>query len=265
MNTDEMEAEIHTLRSVLATVVRGQHRARHGRARLRRRVTRGLAAVGFVAVGSLPFAAQSYDPVPTNFEAGDPISAAQMNANFDHVVAGVTDLEGRVAPIGSVMAWAGSSALAPSGWLFCDGASYSAGVYPELANVLGGSHGGDGVTDFFVPDMRGRFVRGVDGGVGRDPDALTRSEPQVGSGNTGDLVGSIQGDALGQHVHGTPVSFPFGDPANDVFGTGTAGLFDNVLTAVASANNFSTQNSQEVGAAETRGKNIYLHFIIRAE
>lgn len=44
------------------------------------------------------------------------------------------------------------------------------------------------------------FVRGVDEGRGKDPDANTRL-PQLGDGNSGDEVGSVQEDEFKKHAH----------------------------------------------------------------
>lgn len=41
-------------------------------------------------------------------------------------------------PIGSIAMW--PTAVAPTGWLFCDGGSFSGGTYPALAAVLGGTN-----------------------------------------------------------------------------------------------------------------------------
>ena len=46
-----------------------------------------------------------------------------------------------------------------------------------------------------TPDLRGRFVRGVDSGAGQDPDAAKRTASALG-GNTGDRVGSFQGGSI---------------------------------------------------------------------
>jgi microcystin-dependent protein len=65
-------------------------------------------------------------------------------------------------------------------------------TYANLFAAIGTAHGsGDGVTTFTLPDYRGRFLRGVDEGAGRDPDAPSRTAPSPG-GNSGDAVGSIE-------------------------------------------------------------------------
>ena len=65
-------------------------------------------------------------------------------------------------PIGSISLWA--TALAPSGWLMCDGSAVSRTGFAHLFAVLGTTWGvGDGSTTFNVPNTAGRVVRGVNG------------------------------------------------------------------------------------------------------
>jgi len=62
---------------------------------------------------------------------------------------------------GSVMPFAG--AVAPSGWLLCNGAAVSRTTYSNLFTVIGISNGnGDGATTFNLPDYRGRTLMGMD-------------------------------------------------------------------------------------------------------
>jgi microcystin-dependent protein len=84
------------------------------------------------------------------------------NANFD------TDMEVNgidILPIGSIIAYAGSSLpsgilsyssnpIPPSGWMWCDGSSYSKSDYPELYSVIGLTFGSN------VPDLRSRTIIG---------------------------------------------------------------------------------------------------------
>ncbi len=58
---------------------------------------------------------------------------------------------------------------APNGWLPADGAAVSRATYANLFARIGTTYGaGDGSTTFNVPDARGEFVRGWDGGKGID-------------------------------------------------------------------------------------------------
>jgi hypothetical protein len=103
------------------------------------------------------------------------------------------------APSGAVLAFGGSTA--PDGWLVCDGSTVSRTQYPSLFAAIGVAHGsGDGATTFNLPDYQGRFLRGVDHGAGRDPDAAMRTAAHPG-GNVGDEVGSIEDDAYARHTH----------------------------------------------------------------
>lgn len=95
-------------------------------------------------------------------------------------------------PAGSIMAYAGT--IAPVGWKFCDGASLDRATYSKLFTAIGTSHGSSSGTTFNVPDYRGRFLRGVDHAAGRDPNKVGRTAAATG-GNSGDAVGSVQGNA----------------------------------------------------------------------
>ena len=45
----------------------------------------------------------------------------------------------------------------PSGWLACDGSLKSIAEYEVLYALVGTTYGGDGVSTFAVPDLRGRL------------------------------------------------------------------------------------------------------------
>lgn len=104
-----------------------------------------------------------------------------------------------LVPTGAVVAFAGTPGQVPDGWLLCDGAELSETLYPGLFSVLGAAHGG-GAGLFRVPDYRGRFLRGQDLGIGRDPNSAQRVAMATG-GAIGDGVGSVQGDAFQGHGH----------------------------------------------------------------
>lgn len=48
--------------------------------------------------------------------------------------------------------------FAPVGWFACDGSLKSIAQYETLYALLGTTYGGDGITTFAVPDLRGRVV-----------------------------------------------------------------------------------------------------------
>jgi len=88
----------------------------------------------------------------------------------------------------------------PTGYLECDGSAISRTTYASLFALIGVMYGsGDGSTTFNLPDYRGRFLRGVDNGSGRDPNAASRLNR--GDGTTGDNVGTLQDDIALSHQH----------------------------------------------------------------
>ena len=179
-------------------------------------------------------------------------------------------------PIGTVVPFAGpvnEAQLETQGWMYCNGNSVSRTTYPELVNAIGTAFGeGDGSSTFNLPDLRGRFQRGVSHGSGNDPDVLLRRASGSG-GNIGDKVGSIQGYASGcaltesigtssngKHTH-TVEHVPYDNSSYAVAGsyqaiwnggtapTDNAGAHDHAVTGG--------------GDAESRPLNAYCYFVIK--
>lgn len=71
--------------------------------------------------------------------------------------------------IGDVRLFAGN--FAPVGWVLCNGALLSISENDALYALIGTTFGGDGVTTFAVPDLRGR----VPVGQGTGPGLTTRT------------------------------------------------------------------------------------------
>jgi microcystin-dependent protein len=75
-----------------------------------------------------------------------------------------------LARVGTMEMWAGISAMPAwvaactvKPYLLCDAAVYNYSDYPALSARLGGSFGGNGITTFATPDMRGRVPLAYDG------------------------------------------------------------------------------------------------------
>ena len=58
------------------------------------------------------------------------------------------------AYLGEIRMFGGN--FAPNGWAFCDGQLLSIQANPALYSLLGTLYGGDGTTNFGLPDLRGR-------------------------------------------------------------------------------------------------------------
>ena len=80
-------------------------------------------------------------------------------------------------PVGSIVPV--GSEVGPGGWLLCDGTQYTVAAFGALHAVTGDAFGGDGGSNFNVPDFRDALPLGV-----------------AASG-----TGSTRGDAGGDHEH----------------------------------------------------------------
>ncbi len=138
-----------------------------------------------------------YDPVVGEiiYDSSDSIFYGYTQASTWEALSGSP---GSSLPSGVVLPFGGTAA--PTGFLIADGSAVSRTTYAALFAVIGTAFGaGDGSTTFNLPDMRGRFMRGVDGSAGLDPDKISRTAMASG-GNTGNNVGSVQADAFQGHI-----------------------------------------------------------------
>ncbi len=62
-------------------------------------------------------------------------------------------------PAGSFL-WFASETI-PKGFLLCDGSALLKEYYPALYSVLGSTFGEETETEFYLPDMRAKFIRGA--------------------------------------------------------------------------------------------------------
>jgi len=160
-----------------------------------------------------------------------------------------------MVPVGTILMWAGGTDGIPTGWLYCDGRVVNQSAYPTLFQIIGHHYGNpppgsnyDPDKQFFLPDLRGRFVRGVDDGAGRDPDVNTRVDMQ--NPNTPSAgVGSVQADDFRSHTH-----------AYDHF----PNAHGNIAAGQNSWENGMSQTGP-AGGNETRPINAALNFIIKAQ
>lgn len=120
------------------------------------------------------------------------VSFAQLPSSpYSEVAHNATSFAGMIAP------FAGPADKIPAGWLLCDGRAVSRSEYVNLYNAIGIAWGaGNGSSTFNLPDLRGMFLRGISGESGNDPDAGKRTMLTNNGGNTGNNVGSYQGDAI---------------------------------------------------------------------
>jgi microcystin-dependent protein len=118
----------------------------------------------------------------------------------------------------------------PTGWLVCDGASYSISVYPDLAAAIGIIYGGSSGI-FNVPNLQGYFIRGYDPTGSIDTDRNKKG------------FGVVQNDLIKNHNH----YYAAGTGSGGASGA-RAGSVDSSLQTLATSGN-------EYGS-ESRPKNI---------
>ena len=102
------------------------------------------------------------------------------------------------AYLGQIIQFAGN--FAPVGWAKCDGSKLVINDNQALYAVLGTTYGGDGVTNFGLPDLRGRLPLGE--GKGTATDATAHAVGQSGGTETVTLTVP----QIPAHTHGLNAS-----------------------------------------------------------
>jgi hypothetical protein len=91
-------------------------------------------------------------------------------------------------PAGTIIAFAGT--ICPKGYLLCDGRQLDKTKYLDLFAVIGTVYGGDGSTNFKVPDFRGMFLRCAGSQPADYPSTSNRTT------SASEALGIGQGDAI---------------------------------------------------------------------
>ncbi len=100
-----------------------------------------------------------------------------------------------VAGIGSILQFAGNRV--PGGYVPADGRLLAISQYEALFNLIGTTYGGNGSTNFAVPDLRDRVIIGAQTGTlgqvsGGNSDALTQANMPSNMGGAGTPISSLQ-------------------------------------------------------------------------
>ncbi|MEQ1965251.1 phage tail protein, partial [Xenorhabdus khoisanae] len=150
---------------------------------------------------------------------------------------------GSALPIGVPIPW--PLATPPAGWLKCNGSTFTAAQYPELARVY---------PSLRLPDLRGEFIRGWDDGrnvdVGRtllswQSDSFREHQHVITALDAWNATVLEHNDRSGDHVLSTDNAIGYGDNPNGELQNGR----------------YKTNGS---GKDETRPRNIAFNYIVRA-
>lgn len=193
----------------------------------------------------------------------------------------VKELADALCPPGSILPYGGDASTAPDGWILCDGRPLPIATYGRLHAAIGFAWGNPGAGQFRVPDLRGLFLRGVDGSPvtgesGRDPDRGDAARSQIHPGaNFGNRVGSWQPDGIASHSHDV-WSLVFngnawgtgGNPENPYNSNGLLTAWEPNPGAQPPQTYYGATRDGEryissTGGAETRPKNAYVNYLIK--
>ena len=218
--------------------------------------------------------AVAYANVQHTWKEGEVLGAADLNDNFSALDKRVATIESNVTPPGTVTAYAapvGGAVDPPLGWLLCNGSAVSRTKYAGLFAVIGTTAGvGDGTTTFNLPDYRGYFLRGVDQGAGRDPEAATRT-PMANGSNSGDAVNTLEAEAFKMHAHGgttggTHTQMTWTNAARDYSGGPGPSCVGFPYVNVTGCGNFFDEHVHDIapqGGTETRPVNAAVNYLVK--
>ncbi|QOZ53268.1 phage tail protein [Bradyrhizobium sp. CCBAU 53338] len=139
--------------------------------------------------------------------------------------------------LGQIMPFAGT--VIPKNWAPCSGQLMSIQQNQALFSLLGTYYGGNGTTNFALPDLRGRAILGSTGNAGQYPVGTVGGSPTV----------TLIGSQLPAHNHLIQVSAATGGggrgavpPTSNVFAT-------NSLPATNPTKIFATAGSGDTSLA----------------
>jgi hypothetical protein len=181
------------------------------------------------------------------------------------------EVSDRLVPAGTIVAFGGQPEQIPDGWLLCDGSALDAhnlkyswlfdairqswgnGAASSAGAIFPAVNSGPNQTDFNIPDLRGLFLRGVNGNRNdsyADPDTALRINLFNG-GSISNLAGSFQADEFKGHSH------PYED--HQVAG----GSSPQVSAGGGYDRRQTPRTTGIVGGLETRPKNAYVNYIVK--
>jgi microcystin-dependent protein len=150
-----------------------------------------------------------------------------------------------------------SAATAPTGWLLCDGTSYSTTTYANLYGVIGYTFGGSG-ANFNVPNLKGRVVVGIDATQtefdtrGETGGAMTHFHASSNSGNT---IPTTSGASDGNTTNASSSANSGNASAGNSTGTHLFNAGNDATTSSNSANHTHSVNPGETATTNTGSHN----------
>lgn len=171
-------------------------------------------------------------------------------------------------PVGSVIACAAPDTTAVGGFIFCDGRQ-AASDNVALFDAIGIIHGGSDVSNYYLPDFRGYFLRGTGYPPTYDPEARERGParpdlPPGQQGKSGVNPGSTQGWATGLPMATFQTNFLW-CPDDGVHAWNSVGSRNGLTNSGNSVTVTLTGPRGTAGDAESRPINYAVDWLIKAE
>jgi microcystin-dependent protein len=186
--------------------------------------------------------------------AGGQANKIFTRGNYENVWSDWRDISGgtdTINPVGSIIMLASGSI--PNGYFLCNGGTVSRTNYASLFAKIGTTFGaGDGSTTYNLPDLRGKFTRGL------------------GFNSAG--LGVTQGDAIRNITGGVTMLSDSGTggivgPTTGAFNTNGVSIVGNIFAGGIGGTRFSGFNlnagNQVPVASENRPINMALNYIIK--
>ncbi|MCG3461654.1 tail fiber protein [Xenorhabdus bovienii] len=192
-----------------------------------------------------------------NINANNRLAKDQNGADIPDKKAFIKNLglvSNSTLPVGVPVPWPAETP--PEGWLICNGDSFDKATYPKLALAYPSGN---------LPDLRGEFIRGWDGGRGVDVGRSLLSNQvadiaphshrigRMWSSSNGGVEGLGTGNRIFNSVH-QDINYgidPRGLGIAIGMGSGGVGYMDNAVAA-------ST-------GTETRPRNVAFNYIVKAD
>lgn len=205
-----------------------------------------------VSSGAVDEAIKSLD-VSSVGGSGKYISAIEeVDGKINATANDITD----IVPVGAIFPFYGT--IAPSGWLICNGQSFSSTTYPALYALLGSTN---------VPDLRNKTLMGANPNVSGRASGNTSNVGAVQTAQLPKIVGntsSARNDSGGSSVGALSVS-GVGHTARSGSGAGFEGAVLYLDSSKQGASSDHLGNNVYATSGEVRSANLRVNFIIKAK
>ena len=144
----------------------------------------------------------------------------------------------------------------PPGWLFCDGRLMLISEHTALFEIVGNSYGGNGLTTFGIPDLRGRVPMGTGAGVG-----LTNRNLGQEPGAETVILDVTQLPAHDHSLQATNSSATQNQPSNNILATASTAQYLNATHSVDMGSDAIGSSGSDAPHANIQPSSV-LNFII---